>query len=257
MESVFSTRRGRFCDNALRMATSQWLTREKLVAYLKLLAVAVVLTALPVIVFRMPEVQAWIFTQSESMRVSGALGIAAYLGICAIAGLFVLPFWIPGVVAGFVFGFPNGALIGFVGSFVSACVAFLTGRLFLRKRVSARLADNARWQRVEAAVRDTPRKIVFLMRALPLLPQNFLGYAFATTPVAFRDYALGTVGLLPLVLAYSYVGSLVKNVNELFAATSNRWLFIGIGAMTVLVLAFSARFASRVLRDILREQDPT
>lgn len=231
-------------------------TPEKLLAYAKLLGLLLVLTAIPVVAFRLPAVQAFIFEEAERVRSSGLVGIALYLGVCAVAGILVLPFWIPGVVAGFIFGFPNGGTLGFLGSLVAVATAFVSSRLFLRDRVARKLADNARWQRIEGAVRKQPRRIVFLLRALPILPQNLLGYALATTPVTFVDYMLGTVGLLPLVLAYSYLGSLAKNVNELFKATSDRSLFIGIGVMTALVLIVSSRFAARLLKDVLREDAP-
>ncbi|MBK8170672.1 MAG: VTT domain-containing protein [Sandaracinaceae bacterium] len=237
------------------MPTSEWFTRARVVAGAKFLALAGLVTAVPVLAFSNPNVQLWVFAQADSMRSSGLVGITIYLGVCAIAGALVLPFWIPGVVAGFIFGFPNGGAIGFVGSVVSASTAFAVGRTFLRQRVARKLAENMRWQKVEHAIRRAPRKIVFLLRSLPILPQNFLGYALATTPVSFIDYLIGTMGLLPLVLAYAYVGSLARNVNELFHATSNRWLFGGIGVMTLLVLTVSARFAARVLKTIVAEEE--
>ncbi len=235
------------------MALRSYFSPEKLFTYAKLLGALALLTAIPIVAFRMPSVQAWIFDEAERVRTSGLVGIALYLGVCAIAGVLVLPFWIPGVVAGFIFGFPNGTLFGFLGSLVAVATAFVSSRLVLRERVARRLANNERWKRIEQAVRQQPRKLVFLLRALPILPQNLLGYALATTPVSFVDYMLGTLGLLPLVLAYGYLGSLAKNVNELFRATSDRTFFLGIGVMTLLVLVVSSRFAARVLRDILKD----
>jgi len=54
--------------------------------------------------------------------------------------------------------------------------------------------------------------MVALMRMSPLIPYNFFNYTMAVTSVRARDFISGSIGMVPMIGMYVYIG---VNINSL------------------------------------------
>jgi len=96
-------------------------------------------------------------------------------------------------------------------------------------------------------------KIVLLTRLSPIFPFNLLNYAYGLTKVTFRDYVLGTLGILPGTIMFIYVGSLAKNLatlgsQEVAAPSGIQWAIRIIGFIaTVAVTVYVTKIARKAL----------
>ena len=180
-------------------------------------------------------------------------------GVCALVLAYVLAcvLLVPGSVmtlgAGFAFGLGLGFAAVFVGSNVGAALAFFLGRTLARGWIEKKVAGNARFRAIDQAVGRQGFKIVLLLRLSPVFPFTVLNYALGLTRVSFRDYCLGSlIGMIPGILMYVYLGSLITSVTELASGRSEKTLaekmlfYAGLAA-TVVVTLFITRIARRAL----------
>jgi uncharacterized membrane protein YdjX (TVP38/TMEM64 family) len=173
------------------------------------------------------------------------------LYIIATVGLF------PGVVlslaGGVLFGVGRGILYVFIGASVGASVSFAIARRLAHRRVSAWMARDARWAAIGEAVRGKGFLVVLLLRLSPLVPYNLLNYALGVTDIRFRDYALGSAGMLPSTLLYVYSGKVIGDVAGVVAGKAAPmgvayYALLAVGlAATVLVTVIVTRTAHAAL----------
>ena len=55
-------------------------------------------------------------------------------------------------------------------------------------------------------------KLYYWTRLSPVFPFNLLNYAFGVTQVSFKDYLLGSLGIIPATVIYVYIGSIAGNL---------------------------------------------
>jgi uncharacterized membrane protein YdjX (TVP38/TMEM64 family) len=55
-------------------------------------------------------------------------------------------------------------------------------------------------------------KLVFLMRMSLLVPYNISNLLFGATAIPFVHYLLGTIGVLPIIIFYVYLGTTMSNI---------------------------------------------
>ena len=120
----------------------------------------------------------------------------------------------------------------------------------LRRNLPAIATFNA----IDAAVGREGWKIVGLTRLSPIFPFNLLNYAYGLTSVSLRDYFFASwIGMLPGVVMYTYIGSLVGDLTRLGATLQRRgppaiWILNVVGfAATVAVVFYTARIARQAL----------
>ncbi|MEA2649986.1 MAG: hypothetical protein QOG61_2421, partial [Candidatus Binataceae bacterium] len=114
--------------------------------------------------------------------------IAAYIAACVL----FIPGSIMTIGAGVLFGVIRGSIYVSIGATLGATAAFLVGRYFARDWVAAKLAGNATFSAIDAAVGREGWKIVGLTRLSPVFPFNLLNYAYGLTSVSLRDYLLAS-----------------------------------------------------------------
>lgn len=145
-------------------------------------------------------------TQQLRTWVQGFSTLAPLVFIGAFAALNTmgLPMPVLGVAGGTAFGVFEGAAVTLAAMWVTACVQFLLARRVggerLRERISPKLGRAGRLleRRGAFAVAGT--------RLLPV-PLSELNMAAGLTPLAFRDFAIGTLlGCAPKAVAWSAVG---------------------------------------------------
>jgi len=141
--------------------------------------------------------------------------IAAYIGITVA----FLPASIVTLGAGFVFGVVKGSILVFIGAMLGASAAFLIGRFVARDWIAKKVEGSQFFNSLDNAIAEEGLKLIFLIRLSPAFPFNLLNYALGLTKVSFKDYVIGTTGIIPGTIMYVYLGSLVSDVAMLGADT--------------------------------------
>ncbi|MGE4605569.1 MAG: TVP38/TMEM64 family protein [Myxococcota bacterium] len=161
--------------------------------------------------------------------------------------------------AGAIFGVVWGVIYVFVAATIGAGLSFLVARYVARAAVEKRLATNEKIIAVDRAVAAEGRKIVFLLRLVPIIPFNALNYGLGLTRVSFADYLVGSIGMIPATLMYVYSGKVAGDVAELASGASvaqgaGYYAFLGLGlAATIAVTIVITRIARRALVDVTGE----
>ncbi len=178
--------------------------------------------------------------------------IVLYIG----ATIAFLPGSILTLGAGAIFGVISGVVNAFVGATLGAIAAFLVGRYLARNWVALRIEGNPKFQAIDQSVGQQGFKIVLLTRLSPIFPFNLLNYAFGLTGVSLRDYALGSIGMIPGTLLYVYLGSLAGNLAAIgttppSANPALEWTIRMIGFIATIAVTLSI---TRIARQALDEQ---
>ena len=203
-------------------------------------------------------VRDWLTTGIIWINANHSVAWAIFILTYALAPIFLVPGTILTLAAGFAFGLPMGVLLVSVGSLLGAVNAFLIGRFFARDWVSRYLARTPTFNALDDATHDHGFLIVLLTRLSPLIPFNALNYILGLTKVGLKDYCLATwIGMLPATLAYTYAGSVTKDIFAITAGASQKstanyvLLLIGLISTVVLVI-FLAQKAKRILNEHLQ-----
>lgn len=184
----------------------------------------------------------------------GALGPVILGGATIVACVLLVPKWVLGTSAGFLFGMGAGLATASTAIALGAGAAFLVGRTLARPWVARRVAADRRFQALDRAVGRQGFKIVLLSRLSPLLPFNLLNYAFGLTTVSLPHFlAASWIGMLPGTTVYVYLGSIAKSLTDLaegrvMSGPAER-IFLVVGLVVTLIVAvLIARIANRALR---------
>jgi uncharacterized membrane protein YdjX (TVP38/TMEM64 family) len=184
-------------------------------------------------------------------------------GLVAAAYVPATVFFVPGSLltlgAGALFGVLVGTVVVSLGSTLGSTAAFVVGRFLARDWVASRVAGNARFAALDAAVGRQGFKIVLLTRLSPVFPYNMLGYMYGITDVKLRDYVLASwIGMLPGTVLYVYLGALAGTVAKVATggapeaeqADALRWILYGIGLLaTIAVTLVITRVAAKAMRE--------
>jgi len=193
---------------------------------------------------------------ADTLRWVSSLGTAAPLAFIAIYILACVLF-VPGSIltlgGGFLFGVVWGSVYVSIGATAGATCAFLIGRYLARDWIARKIAANARFAAIDAAVGREGWKIVALTRLSPVFPFNLLNYAFGLTRVRLFDYVLASwLAMTPGIVMYNYLGSLAGDLARLGVEprtrSSAQWALDLVGlAATIAIAVYAARFARGAL----------
>src|ERR1700730_15623790 len=167
--------------------------------------------------------------------------IAAYIAACVL----FIPGSIMTIGAGVLFGVVRGSIYVSIGATAGATAAFLIGRYLARDWGAAKLAGNATFNAIDAAVGREGWKIVGLTRLSPVFPFTLLNYAYGLTSVSLRDYVLASwIGMRAGVVMYTYIGSIVGDLTRVGTASTARpagfWILNVVGFVATVGVAISA-----------------
>jgi uncharacterized membrane protein YdjX (TVP38/TMEM64 family) len=189
----------------------------------------------------------------------GIIGGIAFIAIYIIATVAFLPGSILTLGAGVVFGVLLGAIYVFVGATLGAIAAFLVGRYLARGWISRKIEGNQKFAAIDKAVAREGFKIVLLTRLSPVFPFNLLNYAFGITGVSLKDYALGSIGMIPGTVMYVYIGSLAGDLARIGTESQPtnpaiQWTIRIVGFLaTVAVTIYVTRIARKALAEKVSE----
>ncbi|MBH8555033.1 TVP38/TMEM64 family protein [Nostocaceae cyanobacterium CENA357] len=222
---------------------------------LKLLLLSLLVATL-IIAARHSNVQEILSTSIIWVNSLGALGPIAYIVIYNLATLLFIPGSLLTLKGGCLFGLLWGSVYVLIAAIIGATLAFLIGRYLSREWVAQQIDKHPKFKAIDLAVAKGGWKIVLLTRLCPLFPFNLLNYAFGVTQVSLKDYMLGSFGIVPGTVMYTYIGSLAGNLAMI--NTSNQptnpqaeiwqWVMQGVGLIAaVAVTIYMTKIARQAL----------
>jgi len=226
---------------------------------IKYLGIAVIVAAL-IVSSQFIDIQGFLTNALRWIENLGPLAAIVFMAIYMIATVLFVPASILTLGAGVLFGVPLGSLYVFIAASIGASLAFFVGRYIARGWVEKQIEGNATFQAIDEAVAEEGLKIVLLTRLSPIFPFNLLNYAYGLTKVTYKDYVLGTLGILPGTIMFVYVGSLAKNLASLGAQGEQapgelQWAIRIIGFIaTVAVTIYVTKIARKALNQKLETQ---
>jgi uncharacterized membrane protein YdjX (TVP38/TMEM64 family) len=125
--------------------------------------------------------------------------------------------FVPGSVlalkGGVLFGLIWGGIYVLIAAILGATLTYGLGRYCCRdwayRQLQAYPQFRQKLQFLDAAIAREGWKIVLLTRLSPIFPFNLTSYAFGLTQISLKDYLLGSLGILPGAVMYTYIGTVV------------------------------------------------
>lgn len=142
-----------------------------------------------------------------------------FILIFNVVTLLGLPASLLALKAGYVFGLGWGTVYVLVAAILGAILAFWMGRYLMHRCVQQKIQTNQQFQAIAKAVAKEGWKIVLLTRLSPLFPFNLTNYAFGLTQISLKNYILGSLGILPGTVLYTYMGSLTSDFARVASST--------------------------------------
>ncbi len=216
------------------------------------IALAVIFVALVYSVYALPFAE-WISVVVGWAYVHPIVGPMAYVAAVIVATVLFVPGSGSIMIGGFLFGLVPGFLFAIIGIAVGAQSAFLAGRKVARRWIEQKVRANRRLEAIERGLQEEAFVIVVLTRLSLIIPFNVLNYAYGITSVRAGTHLFATtIGMLPAVTLYVYLGTLARDLGQIFSGDATPsglgyWIAAaGIGAIIVLTWAIH-RTASRAL----------
>ncbi|CEM03564.1 unnamed protein product [Vitrella brassicaformis CCMP3155] len=204
----------------------------------------------------------------EWVQDNPATGILAYMAVYMVCTVAFIPGSILTLGAGFTFvcAFGNGpgmaAGIGavLVGAFVGAQLAFFCGRFLFKSWVQG-LTDKFKVMRAIDKVFETQGlKLNILLRLSPVVPFSAFNYIMGGTRTRYRDYAIGTLGIIPGTALYVYIGAIPAFAGACSGKAEgsghwSQWVFLAVGLVATFIAVFIVTwFARKALREITEKE---
>jgi uncharacterized membrane protein YdjX (TVP38/TMEM64 family) len=177
----------------------------------------------------------WLPVSSWSATVADLGPAAPVAGVVLGAALLValVPRTPVSLACGLLFGPFTGAVCALLVAVAAAAITFAAGR-WLGRDFVARHAGR-RWNRLERWITQDGILAVAAVRAIPLGPYGLAGYAYGSSGVRVRDYALGTfIAAAPSAVTYALLGAAVASPGP-------------VSPLTVIPLAFGLALSAAVL----------
>lgn len=170
-------------------------------------------------------------------RMRGVPGMEfVYVAAFAVAVSILLPAWIASLVGGALFGLWQGAVLAWLGALAGTIVTHLLARHVARTPFKKLFGEH----RLLRELREHDGVTALLrLRILPVAPFAVLDYVSGVAGVSLPRLLLATMlGIIPSVVAYSYVGEqlIAGLVSQNEAARAALWIA---GAVTVGMLLLS------------------
>lgn len=164
----------------------------------------------------------------------GMLSALAYISLLAVRSFLFLPVTPFTIAGGFLFGPVFGLVFTVIGRMLSATITFSLSRYLLRDYVKSRIAGK--YAGLDARLEKGGIFYIAIMRMIPMLPFDVVGYAAGISSISFKKYIIGTlIGDIPGVFAYTLLGSSLSEPGSMrfylsiiisLAVAALSWLFI-------------------------------
>jgi uncharacterized membrane protein YdjX (TVP38/TMEM64 family) len=225
-------------------------------AALRRFALALVILALVASLLLQDSIRELLSELVTWVRQLGVTGALVYGLVYVAATVALLPGALLTLGAGFLYGPGWGSLVVLVFSVLGASASFLLARSWWRPWFSRKFSTRASFQSLDQRIQSEGWKIVFLLRLSPLVPFSMLNYLLGLTSVSLRGYvAASIVGMVPGILLYSYLGSLMATLGDFNSLSGDalglqRLAFWGGMVATLVVSIVLTRWARERLGDL-------
>jgi uncharacterized membrane protein YdjX (TVP38/TMEM64 family) len=149
---------------------------------------------------------------SQLIEDSGNMGPIVYLGILSIAIVMLFPTPILKIFTGAFFGFSLGLLINFSASMIGGLLAFFIGRYFFKDIITNIIMKNKITRELENTLEKDGFKLSFVVRLSPLIPDEWLNYVLAISPLSTKNFILSNFSSIVYSLVYAYYGTILGRV---------------------------------------------
>lgn len=175
-----------------------------------------------------------------------------FVGLYAVATVLMVPGAIPTVMAGALFGGLWGTVYASLGSTLGAALSFLIARYLARDLVAGRIAGRTGLERFNKLTLTHGALIICVIRLVPLVPFNFVNYAFGLTRVTFRKYLLVSwICMLPGTFLYAAGTDVV--LDSISSGDVPVLLLAAVAGALVMIVVLG-RGAARRLRSVEAEE---
>ena len=144
---------------------------------------------------------------------NGWLGIVTWLLLYVFLALLAAPASLHKFVSGVLFGFWAGWVIAFVGACLGAILPFWLTKKYIHDWVDKKMKGKPTLRALKKAVGKDGLKCVFLTRVSLVIPYPVLNYGFGLTDVTWKDYLLGSAGMIVPSALYAYWGSKAADIS--------------------------------------------
>jgi uncharacterized membrane protein YdjX (TVP38/TMEM64 family) len=153
-------------------------------------------------------------------------------------------------LAGALFGVLWGTVLTTTAAVLAATLVFVLSRWLLRDWLQRVLADHPRLGAVQRVVARGRKRLLILLRVVPINPA-LVNYLLGATTIDFGRYLLSCVGLVPAYFATAYLGWLARFGGNATSAAgfADRVATAGF-VLTIVALFFALRAARRALHDL-------
>lgn len=136
----------------------------------------------------------------------GTLAPIFYAIMVSIAVVLLVPTPILKVGSGAIFPYWIAVVVNFFASVIGGLLAFLLGRWLFRERIEEMVANDKRLKNLELAINEEAMQISVLVRLSPIIPDEWLNYIMASSPVTTRVFFISNLSSIVYSLAYAYFG---------------------------------------------------
>lgn len=167
------------------------------------------------LLFALAAAVVWGLWSQSMLTARGVLEIVAqhsvlapilFIGVYAMAALFLIPTLPLNIGAGFIWGPMAGALYSLLGSTLGGCCAFLFARTTFGQPL-ARSFQIRLLKKVMSAVATGGWKVVAFARLNPVVPTGVVNFLFGLTALDFWTFLWASLAFaIPMCLAFSYLG---------------------------------------------------
>lgn len=187
----------------------------------------------------------------------GIWGWLLFIGIFSVATCLLVPGIIMTVGAGFIYtrlygtcaGILIGTLLVFLGASLGSIIAMLLCRWLFREHMRNNIEKHPKMQIIDEWMGEKGFRVLFMLRLSPLLPYNIFNYLVGLTSISLKHYSLANLGLLPGIIAYVYIGSVVNNLAEAvqndFADSWFELTLVIVGAVIALISVVYITYSTR------------
>lgn len=139
---------------------------------------------------------------------TGGLAPVAYVVLHAIQVFFpVIPGNIFSIVGGYLFGPSLGILYNYIGVMFGTCMAFLLGRKAGEGVLESFVSSKA-FKKVEDFFKKKGKSSLFLLRILPVAPNNMVSVYAGTAKIPFWYFFIVTIiGFSPFIILFNLFGA--------------------------------------------------
>jgi uncharacterized membrane protein YdjX (TVP38/TMEM64 family) len=157
----------------------------------------------------------WLQALERRIDGLGLLGGIFYGAIYLLGSLLFVPGSVLGLGGGYLFGLAGGMVVVWIAVTAAEAIAFLIAR-HLARRPFERLARRHRnFGAIDAAVEKNGWKMVALLRLSAIIPFALSNYLLGLTSIDFVRYlATSSIGMLPGIFFYVYLGAAGKSLSE-------------------------------------------